>query len=452
MKKQKKEPKKELVPYEDSKDNSCKEDSWIDGATEPAENCKTKDGRYKNGTRFLIVDFRETKTCQTAIKRCPYVKQYAGASHDVDRYSQEDMEKSLANGRKPEWAVGEMKKHHCHGFLRTKQVRIDTLAKALGIPVNHIQYVRNPYGALCYLTHKGWEEKHQYDDADVWSNYDWLAERDGLKHVDEVDEILKKIESGEITKTNVTQKLTMSQYVKYKTKIQDGFWFYDQQHKHDKNSRLCIYVTSGVAGSGKSTLAEMLAKVIASKHGWDYAFGGNGRDVWGDYNGEEILILDDKSFGDMGRDSWLNTFDRFVKGSMDSRFKNKNATNIRLIIVTNILPFDENVGKIKDLSDDEDKSQFSRRFQLVADVQEDVITLYRYNDSTKGYEVHEKINNHLTAYIRQAGDGNAEAMLSEVTDAVRAIQHEAKIRLNPSGQDAQEIEDLARLEDGPIEL
>lgn len=435
--------------------NPTNGDGWEDDdGSESAELHKNKKGQYVAGTLFVILDWRPTRTVQSAIKRCPYVINYAGASHDLDTYSQEDLEKALSKGREIDWGVGDSKKHHCHVFLRTKQVRADTLAKALGIDVKFVRYLpkNRIYGMLCYLTHKGWEEKHQYQESDVWSNFDWIAERDGEKKVNELDEILKRIEAGEITKTNVTQCLTMAQYVKYKVKLQDAFWYYDQVHKHDKNARLCVYVTSGVAGSGKSTLAEMLAKVIASRHGWDYAYGGNGRDVWGDYNGEEILILDDKSFGDMGRDSWLNTFDLFVKGSMDSRFKNKNASNIRMIIVTNILSFEDNVGKIKDLSDDEDRSQFTRRFQLVADVQEDVITLYKYNTSTKQYAVHEKINNYLTAYIRQAGRGNADAMLAEVTDAVRAIQHEAEVRLNRSGQDAQKIEDAERLENGAIEL
>lgn len=427
------------------------DDDWADGACESGDKHKDKNGNYRQGTLYMIVCFLPTKTIRSRIKRCKYIKEYAGIAHEVDIYSQEDLAKALHKGRIPAWQVGDLKKHHCHIFVRCHKVRLDTLASALGVQANHIQYVKSVYGVLCYLTHTGWEEKHQYSEDEVWSNYDWKADRDGEKKVNELDEILTKIEAGEITKTNVTQQLTMSQYVKYKTKLQDAFWFYDQQHRHDKNSRLCIYVTSGVAGSGKSTLAEMLAKVIASRHGWDYAYGGNGKDVWGDYNGEEILILDDKSFGDMGRDSWLNTFDLFVKGSMDSRFKNKNASNIRMIIVTNILSFEDNVGKIKDLSDDEDRSQFTRRFQLVADVQEDVITLYKYNTSTKQYAVHEKINNYLTAYIRQAGRGNADAMLAEVTDAICTIQREAEAMLNAGSQQA-EIDGAKRLVNKPIEL
>lgn len=431
------------------------DDDWADGAAESAEKHRDKNGAYKQGTLFMIVCFLPTKTLQSRIKRCKYIKQYAGCTHDIDIYSQEDMDKALRQDRHPSWAVGDTKKHHCHVFLRCHRVRLDTLANALGIPVNHIQYVKSTYGVLCYLTHKGWEEKHQYDDNDVWSNYDWISERDGAKHVDELDVILAQVDAGVITKTNVAQMLTIGQYVKYKAKLQDAFWYYDQTHKHDKNTRVCMYVTSGVAGSGKSTLAEMLARLIASKHGWDYCFGGNGKDIWGDYQGEEIIILDDKSFGDLSRDNWLNTFDRFVKGSMDSRFKNKNAVNVRLIIVTNILPFADNVGKIKDLSADEDKSQFTRRFQLVADVQETVITLYKYDSSTKDYVVHDKMVNYLTAYIRKAGQESFEGLIDEIVGAVHKLQDEAKKRLDDDDiqRDQQgQIDELKELVNSAIDV
>lgn len=424
------------------------DDDWADGAAESAEKNRNKRGQYKEGTLFLVLFWEPTKAVISAVKRCKYIKEYAGCSHELDVYSQEDLDKAHRRGRSPEWQAGDRKKPHVHVFLRCSKVRADTLAKALGIPVQFVQYVRKDqvHAVLCYLTHQLWPEKHQYLDSDVFSNYDWVAERDGTKRVDELETIVEAIDAGLITKTNVYTRLSSMLMIKYDRQIKKAFEIYDQRHKHDKHPRLCIYITSGVAGSGKSTLAEMLAYVLAQRQGWDYCYGGGGKDIFGEYNGEEIIILDDKSFGDLSRDQWLNMFDQFVKGSMDSRFKNKTVSNLRIIIVTNIMPFMDNVEKIKGLSATEDRTQFTRRFPLTADVQEDVITLYKYNPTTHDYNLLEKIPNHLTRFIRQATQGRSDALIAQVVAAIKKIQDEA-YTASASWSDAQLEDEVKKLID-----
>lgn len=406
--------KNNIIPYDF-------DDSWTDGTTVSADKNKDKHGRYRLGTLFMIVDFRETKTVRWHVERCPYVKEYAGIAHDLDTYSQEDLVKALQQGRSPDWKVGDTKKHHTHVFLRCKRVRPDTLAKDLGIPVQHIEYVKSPYGALSYLTHRGWEEKHQYSDDEVWSNFNWLAERDGSKKTNELDEILKQVETGEITKNNVAARLSMSQYVQYKSKLQDAFDFYDKQHKHDHIDRIGIYITSGISGSGKSVNAETLARYIADKKGWDWCYLSTGKDPWSLYRGEEIVIWDDRDLHDFTREGFLNQFDTYAKGPIGSRFTDK-VQRQKITIVTNIRSLSDQIREIKGVAPDEDITQFYRRIQVVADVQPDAVYIYTYDDNTKWYRLQRQLPN---AVLWNAISQPRTDLVQDVLDGFEGIQREA---------------------------
>lgn len=215
-----------------SEDDDCLE------FAESAEERRGKDGRYKKGCLFFVLLYCPTKTAVHRIRTCSYVNEFAAAAHDLDVYSQEDMEKALKKGRIPDWKVGELKKHHVHAFLRCSQVRPDTLASALEIPVNHVQYVKKTkvFGCLSYLTHALWPEKHLYDDSEVISNYDWKAERDGTKRVNVLEDILSRIDSGEITENNYVHMLPIATAVKYERQMQSAFRLYRRKHAHEASS------------------------------------------------------------------------------------------------------------------------------------------------------------------------------------------------------------------------
>lgn len=387
--------------------NPTNGDGWEDDdGSESAELHKNKKGQYVAGTLFVILDWRPTRTVQSAIKRCPYVINYAGASHDLDTYSQEDLEKALSKGREIDWNVGDSKKHHCHVFLRTKQVRADTLAKALGIDVKFVRYLpkNRIYGMLCYLTHKGWEEKHQYQESDIWSNFDWIAERDGRKHMNEWDQIVSRIESGEVTENNAVRKLGLATYTKYKTKLTTAFEGYKKLHAHDRRIRTNIYIQAVQSGNGsgvgKSLLAEEWMQTLCEYLGWDYIFLGAGNDLFGEYTGQEAVIMDDRSFDSFSRDEFMALFDISAKGAMPSRFRDK-APWWYITAVTNINDFEDEIDKIKGLTADEDLTQIRRRFEFIIKVSQDEIQIYQYDDTTKRHAFKGKCANWILRNVKE---------------------------------------------------
>lgn len=202
-----------------SEDDDCLE------FAESAEERRGKDGRYKKGGLFFVLLYCPTKTAVHRIRSCRYVKQFAAAAHDFDVYSQGDMKNTL-------------KEHHVHAFLRCSPVRADTLASTLDVPINHIRYVKKTkvFGCLNYLTHALWPEKHLYDDSEVISNYDWKLERDGVKRVNVLEDIISRIDSGEITENNYIHMLSLPTIVKYERQIQSAFRLYRRKHAHETSS------------------------------------------------------------------------------------------------------------------------------------------------------------------------------------------------------------------------
>lgn len=413
------------------------DDGWE--FAEDVEERKDKDGRYKKGCLFFVLLYCPTKTAIHRIRTCSYVNEFAAAAHDLDVYSQEDMEKALKKGRIPDWKVGELKKHHVHAFLRCSQVRPDTLASALEIPVNHVQYVKKTkvFGCLSYLTHALWPEKHLYDDSEVISNYDWKAERDGTKRVNVLEDILSRIDSGEITENNYVHMLPIATAVKYERQMQSAFKIFRRKHAHENIIRTNIYIqaidpTSG-SGSGKSLLAEELAKWLCKHAGWDYAWMGSGKDIFGAYQSQEVIIMDDRGFESLERDQFMAMFDIRARGEMPSRFKDKAARWI-VSMVTNVNDFEDKILEVKGLTRDEDLTQLRRRFEFVIKVSPDTIQIFRYNDITKRHELQRELENFVLKAARAEGGGRIETQNDLILGAIMATVSDSKARYEAANE------------------
>lgn len=68
---------------------------------------------------------------------------------------------------------GEKVEVHTHIYLEyTNPRKISTVANLLGVESNFVEVIRNKKGYLRYLTHKDEEEKHKYNDDEVYTNSD----------------------------------------------------------------------------------------------------------------------------------------------------------------------------------------------------------------------------------------------------------------------------------------
>lgn len=120
---------------------------------------KWRDRKYR---LLLYPDDPTHATCMQKLMECGY--RFAAILHDCDKWEagDEDIGKHK---------VGSKKKDHWHVVLRFPQPKWSTaLAKELGIKANYIRKCDNFDGALTYLVHEGYPNKHQYEFEKVFGS------------------------------------------------------------------------------------------------------------------------------------------------------------------------------------------------------------------------------------------------------------------------------------------
>jgi energy-coupling factor transporter ATP-binding protein EcfA2 len=167
-----------------------------------------------------------------------------------------------------------------------------------------------------------------------------------------------------MSKSQLLQQLSAKEYLscaKDFKKMQE----YRIMKVRDRNMQV-IYIT-GPSGSGKSTLAKYMARIS----NYDAFISGSGKDVLDGYDKEECIILDDLRGDAFTKAELFKLTDNHTNSSVKSRFKNKDISYCKLMIITSI----KNPKDLYDWNDvvdkDETFKQFARRlknmFVYVAD-------------------------------------------------------------------------------------
>lgn len=92
---------------------------------------------------------------------------------------------------------GTIKKPHYHVYGKRSQSTISSVAKALGIAPNYIQFCKSRRGDLRYLIHVDDPDKAQYLPEEVISNFDVLRVIDDLCEVKRVSMLLDYVSDGQ---------------------------------------------------------------------------------------------------------------------------------------------------------------------------------------------------------------------------------------------------------------
>lgn len=308
-----------------------------------------------------------------------YVQDWLYILHDKDTYTAEDEKKN------PLHKQGTLKKAHYHIFLRLKDSTDSKyIAAAFGVAEQYVNKVRGKWvDVLLYATHRNALDKYQYDDSEVTSNFDFSTVRDKeekKKNSEKyLDSIIERIDSGEIREYNITDYISMKDYVKYERAIKKAFEYRTQRQKGINREMNCIYI-QGVAGAGKTTYAKRLAE--DKKYSYYVSSGSN--DVLDDYRGEDCIILDDLRPSSLGLSDLLKMLDNNTASSVKSRFKNK-VLECKLIIITTTLPIDVFFRNV--FSEEvESAIQLYRRCSVMIKMDLKTMQLYSFNNSTREYE------------------------------------------------------------------
>lgn len=409
------------------------------------EKKSTKSGRVFNIMQYckhpvtgeILID--ESKILEALSHKI--VTQYCYILHDKDTYTDDDQDKDTTGKIKS----GELKPPHYHIVLKTayNQISVETIAKWFDIKSNFID-VPKGRGAFedCaeYLTHENFKqyeilEKYVYPREAVKANflYDHFMERRKMRHEG------RGYEAGK-TDPQIMEAIRMG--VMYngltllQARLKDEFnYLYDYKELSRLRleyinreaplpvGRLNFYVT-GKGGAGKGLLSRALARhlyvtfynvfsktdkqlnIDEVKDDEIFFIVGNENSTFEGYDGQPIIIWDDKRSGDLlkllgGRDNVFNVFDPFpVRQRQNVKYSSINLCNM-FNIVNSIQPYNDFLdglaGEYKDRKTgvqycSEDKGQAYRRFPIIIPIYEndfDIMLNKGYFNNTKQYKEYE---------------------------------------------------------------
>lgn len=325
------------------------------------------------------------------------VKEAYGIKHDKDEISIWKQE-LMRN-------VNEKKTEHIHFLFKFETgASLSKIALAIGVEPQYLEKLKSGrYGydnCLAYLVHAKDETKYQYQPDEVVtvkgedytsiyhrSMKTWVKGRATKKAKEtnlSIDWLIEQILAGEVTKSNIM--LTDEYYAIYgqhKRKINEALDTAGERKCYRTIAELesgkfkkTILFINAESGAGKTLYSKKLITLlqdIALKYGqtWDYCVTAS-TNAFDEYNGQEILFLDDIKGDSLTVSDWLKLLDPYMISPISARYHNKMGA-AKVIIITNtnepIRFFEHAKGSIG-----EDLGQFVRRIDYLVQI-EDVFRL-----------------------------------------------------------------------------
>lgn len=295
----------------------------------------------------------------------------------------------------------ETKAEHVHVLLKfEKGASLNKLALAIQVEPQYLEKLKSGrYGydnCLAYLCHCKDENKHQYQPEEVTtvrgedytsiyhrSMETWTKGRATKKAKEtalSIDWLIEKILSGEVTKSNIL--LTNEYYAIYgqhKRRINEALDTAGERKSYQTiaelelgNFKKTVLYINADSGVGKTQYSKKLIKLlqsIAKKYGenWDYCVTAS-TNAFDEYNGQEILFLDDIKGDSLTVSDWLKLLDPHMISPISARYHNKMGS-AKIIIITNtkepISFFEQAKGNMG-----EDLGQFVRRIDYLIQIED----------------------------------------------------------------------------------
>lgn len=220
-------------------------------------------------------------------------------------------------------------------FKNNSQCKFNTLKSKF--PYGHIDSCRfGVHHCVRYLVHADNPEKAQYEWGAVYTNN--LARLERYKQPSKstekqrVDRLVDQICRGDIREYEFPDKIEPSLYVKYRSTFQNALELRTKALLNNPKRNIRVCVLQGPPRVGKSTFC----KAWAEKKNKSICFSSASRDIWQDYRGEDVFVLDDFNFNNMQIADMLKMLDPHVSTTVSSRYKNKLFIGDTIFICTNI--------------------------------------------------------------------------------------------------------------------
>lgn len=294
---------------------------------------------------------------------------------------------------------GETVEPHIHLVLQFESARsLRNLAKLTEQPVQCFEQwrgsVNNAYSYLVHYTESD-QSKHQYSPKEVIANFDYpllldtikksITKRHKINDAMIIDNLLDLLYTGDISKKEIEQRLSGSQYAKAKQKIETVYlkrlenqaelW---RKEMIKNNEMVTIIWLFGQAGTGKTRLARRYAERFDS----NYFITGSIRDPFQQYNLEHVVILDELRPHQFDYSDLLKMFDPYnVKAMASSRYFDKPLLANIYIVTSPYSPYNFflELNKKRQTSHIDSWGQLMRRLTLVVEVTKDILQFYKYS-------------------------------------------------------------------------
>ncbi|MEW4353801.1 Rep family protein [Streptococcus pneumoniae] len=288
---------------------------------------------------------------------------------------------------------------HVHGYIDfPKLVDLSKVAGALGLERERIETPKSKGGrkytrinALAYLIHAKDKDKYQYPASDV-ETFDTLdyesfinqnkedfekysATKKREKSDESLDLVYDKIVRGELTEDDILDDENLRYLWSHnQQKFDEAFKAYGKiasrltlkAIERGEFQPTILYI-HGHSGVGKTSLANELITRISAKakkvgYNWNRYDAGT-KNIFDEYFGEEIILLDDPRYDSLLPSDWLKLLDPLNKSHLSARYKNKLVIG-RIIVITNYMSLGDFFGQIPK----EDLNQYLRRFHNVIEI------------------------------------------------------------------------------------
>ncbi|MFT8673100.1 Rep family protein [Leuconostoc mesenteroides] len=320
------------------------------------------------------------------------------------------------------------KQPHVHLLLKfEKGDTINNLAMSIGVEPQYLEKAKSGrYGydnLLAYLVHAKDKDKDkfQYDAKDVvtavgedyLSVYNrrreiWMRGRvtkEAQTSMQSVDYLISQVLQGKLTKSQImndedlymTYGLNSSRINDALTVIGERKSITAQKDIELKKFKKTVIFLSGESGSGKTKFGKMLVRNIQSfvqenyDFSWDCCITASSN-PFDEYDGQEILFLDDVRGETLSFLDWLKLLDKHNISPISARYHNKLGA-AKIIIITSPTSPTEFFSHSKSARD-EDLGQFFRRVDLWVRLSDDKLLVrhpvkdYDYPNS-KYYSFHQ---------------------------------------------------------------
>lgn len=313
-----------------------------------------------------------------------------------------DKDKTVVYDKFDKELVETLKEPHIHVLFKTKESQdVETIANAIGVAPEYIEFAKKGKyvysNMLAYLIHAKDKQKHQYSPNEVLTlvGVDYKTHFANLSNQwkigaikktanqkihnlsgNQLDSVIDKILTQEISYDEI---LAVPEYQKayihnkqlfertFEIVAENKYKTFQKNITDKKIEKLSIYIY-GETGTGKTKFAKELAERIRN---FIYIYTGEtwnavslaSKNPFDDYNGEEIIILDDFRENTLEFNECLKVFGPNEVTPAAARYKNKKIYFHVAIITTTKRP--ERLFKKAKEDELENIRQFERRMGLM---------------------------------------------------------------------------------------